>query len=236
MKHYLSFLGEMHQTLRRRSSYSTVRACVASLVFVLLAINCGPPPPGQYAVPESAMQAAERATTPKSAEGQASLPESAAVRLQEQPYLRNAFKEPVTASRSGLDDFFAKTRGTVQHAAVISGGSLDVLKAFVAKGWAPIVMIQFQGRTPEILPLSDYNDQLSEVYLQNPTNLSKRRLTYGDFETAWSKHSQNKCVLITPQKLTETDLQNALGRAIYPQKPSNKLPSEAANVTFHQSD
>ena len=73
-------------------------------------------------------------------------------------------------------------------------------------------MIQFQGRTPEILPVSDYNDQLSEVSLQNPTNLSKRRLTYKEFEAAWRKNSQNKCVLITPQKLTETDIQKVLGR------------------------
>ena len=203
MKRYLAFLGEIHQTLRRGSSYSTVCVCVTLLVFALLAIHCAPSRQGQYPVPETAMQAAE---------GQTSLPESATVRLQEQPYLRNAFKEPIPTSRSGLDDFFARTRGTVQHAAVVSGGSFDVLKAFVAKGWAPIVMIQFQGRTPEILPVSDYNDQLSEVQLQNPTNLSKRRLTYKEFETVWSRHSQNKCVLITPQKLTEKDIQNVLGK------------------------
>ncbi len=203
MKRYLSFLSEIHQTFRRGSSYSTVRACVALLVFALLAIHCTPSRQGQYQVPEPAMQAEEN---------QAGLPESATVRLQEQPYLRNAFKEPIPASRSGLNDFFARTRGTVQNAAVVSGGSFDVLKAFVAKGWAPIVMIQFQGRTQEILPVSDYNDQLSEVYLQNPTNFSKRRLTYKEFEATWRKNSQNKCVLITPQKLTETDIQNVLGR------------------------
>ena len=203
MKRYLSFLAEIHQTFRRGSFYSTVRACVVLLVFALSAIQCTSSRQEQYPVPETAMQAEE---------DQAGLPESATVRLQEQPYLRNAFKEPIPASRSGLDDFFARTRGTVQHATVVSGGSFDVLKAFVAKGWAPIVMIQFQGRTPEILPVSDYNDQLSEVSLQNPTNLSKRRLTYKEFETAWRKNSQNKCVLITPQKLTETDLQKVLGR------------------------
>lgn len=219
MKHNLFFSRGIRHALLTGFPCSTVCVCVASLVFVLLAINCGPPPQGQFDVPETAMQAAERTTTSQSTESQASLPESAAVRLQEQPYLRNAFKEPVRASRSGLDDFFAKTRGTVQHAAVVSGGSLEVLKAFIAKGWAPIVMIQFQGRTPEILPMSDYNDQLSEVSLQNPTNLSKRRLTYEEFKTAWSKNSQNKCVLITPQKLTETALQNVLGKY---------LPAEAS--------
>ena len=196
MKRNLSFLPEIHQTFRRGSSYSTVRACIVLLVFALLTIHCTPSRQGQYQVPETATQAEEN---------QAGLPESTTVRLQEQPYLRNAFK-------SGLDDFFARTRGTVQHAAVVSGGSFDVLKAFVANGWAPVVMIQFQGRTPEILPVSDYNDQLSEVSLQNPTNLSKRRLTYKEFEAAWRKNSQNKCVLITPQQLTEKDLQNILGK------------------------
>lgn len=209
MKRNLFFLQKVRQTLLTSSSYSALWTCVALLGFGLLAINCAAPPQGQYPVPETAMQAAEN---------QPSLPESATVRLQEQPYLRNAFKEPIPASRSGLDDFFARTRETVQHAAVVSGGSFDVLKAFVANGWAPIVMIQFQGRTPEILPVSDYNDSLSEVSLQNPTNLAKRRLTYKQFEEAWTKNSQNKCVLITPQQLTETDVEKGL---------SKYLPAEA---------
>ena len=201
MKRNLFFSREIRQELLTNASYSALCTCVALLVFGLLAINCATPPQGQYYVPETEMQAGEN---------QASLPESATVRLQEQPYLRNAFKEPIPASRSGLDDLFARTRGTTQHAAVVSGGSFDVLKAFVAHGWAPIVMIQFQGRTPEILPVSGYNDALSEVSLQNPTNLAKRRLTYEEFQTAWSKNSQNKCVLITPQQLTGVDLKNVL--------------------------
>ena len=217
MKRNLFFLPKVHQVLLAGSSYSTLRACVVLLVFLLLAINCGPPPQGQYYVPETAIKAAER-NVPEQAKQrqQGSLPESAVVRLEEQPYLRNAFKnafsEPIRASRTGLDDFYARTRGKVQHVAIISGASLDILKAFIAKGWAPIVMIQFQGRTPEILPVSDYNDQLSEVYLQNPTNFGKRRLSYEEFKTAWSKNSRNKCVLITPQPLNEVIIQNVLGR------------------------
>lgn len=217
MKHRLFVLRENRRSLLAGSSYSTVRACVVSLIFLLLASGCGPPPQGQYYVPESAIQAAERNVPERAKQReQVSLPESAMVRLQEQPYLRNAFKnafsQPMPTSRTGLDDFYARTRGKVQHVAIISGGSLDVLKAFIAKGWAPIVMIQFQGRTPEILPVSDYNDQMSEVYLQNPTNFAKRRLSYKEFETAWSKNSRNKCILITPQMLDEVTIQNVLGR------------------------
>ena len=213
MKHYLWYLRGFRQELLKGSAYSTVRACVASLVFILLAINCGPPPQGQYHVPETALAAAERNTSQASRGSEGSLPESATIQLQKLPYVRNAFKQPPrVGSRGGLDDFYATTRSSVQNLAIISNCSLDVLKAFVAKGWPPIVMIQFQGRTPEIVILSDYNDQLSEMSLQNPTSLNKRRLSYTDFEASWSKSSRNKCALITPQQLSETDVQNVLGR------------------------
>ena len=213
MKHYLSYLREFRQSLLTGSSYSTVRACVASLVFVLLAISCGPPPQGQYHVPETVLAAAERDTKPQSGQSQVSLPENATIQLQRLPYVRNAFKAPPrVGSRGGLDDFYATTRGTVQHVAVISNCSLDILKAFIAKGWPPIVMVQLQGRSPEILSLPAYNDQLGEISLQNPNSSTKRRLSYTDFEASWSKASRNKCVLITPQQLSDIDVQNVLGR------------------------
>jgi hypothetical protein len=214
MKRYLLFLRKVRQTLLEGSSYSTVRACVASLVFVILAISCGPPPQGQYYVPEVAVKAAEKNVTPRSAQSQGSLPDNALVRLQRMPYLRNAFKESPRGvhSRSGLDDFYARTRGTVQHASIITGGSLDILKAFIAKGWAPIVMIQLPGRNSQILPVSRYNDKSSEIFLQNPTNLAEQRLSYEEFEKYWGMSARGKFLLITPQALSDIDVQNVLGR------------------------
>ena len=215
MKRHLSFLKGVRQALLNGSSrsYSTARACVALLVFLLLAISCGPPPQGQYYIPESALAAAERTTTTtQSSQSQANLPESATIQLEKQPYLRNAFKERVrVSSRGGLADFHAMTRRQVQHSAIVANCSFDILKAFIANGWAPIVMIEFQGRTPEILPISQYNNQSGEVYLENPSNLNKRRLTFTDFETSWSRISQNKCILITPRQLSELDIRKALG-------------------------
>ena len=215
MKRHLSFLQEVRQALLNGSStaFLTVPVCIASLVFALLAISCGPLPQGQYPVPESALAAAEKATpTTQSGQTEAKLPESAIVQLEKQPYLRNAFKGRVrVSSRGGLDDFHATTRQQVQHSAVIANCSLDILKAFIAKGWAPIVMVEFQERTPEILPMSQYNDQSGEVYLENPSNLNKRRLTYKNFEASWSRISRNKCILITPRKLSELDIRKALG-------------------------
>lgn len=214
MKRQLSFFREVRQALLTGSSYSTVRACVALLVFALLAINCGPPPQGQFHVPETAIAAAEKNVTQKAKRDQAvSLPENATVHLQDRPYVRNAFKGPVNANtRGGLDDFYARTRGKVQHAAIISNCSLDVLKAFIAKGWVPIVKIQFSQGNSEILPLARYSDQSSEMFFQNPTSLSERRLSYKDFETTWTASSRNKCVLITPQQLSDLDVQRVLGK------------------------
>ena len=213
MKRHLFFLGKVRQALLSGSSYSTVCTCVASLVFVLLSINCGPAPKGQYYVPESAIAAAEKNITPQSTQNQPSLPENAFVRLQERPYVGNAFKEPPNAhTRGGLDDFYAKTRGAAQHAAIISNCSFDVLKAFIAKGWVPIVKIEFSRGRPEILPLTRYSDSTSEVSFQNPASFSERRLSYKDFETSWAASSRNKCVLITPQQLSDLDLEKVLGR------------------------
>ena len=167
MKRHLFFLRrEVGQSLLSGSLYSTVPACVAMLTFVLLAINCGPPTQGQYHVPESAIAAAERTTSQHSLQNKANLPESATVQLERLPYLRNAFKERVrVSSRGGLDDFHAASRAKVQHSAIITNCSFDVLKAFIAKGWAPIVMIEFRGRTPEILPLSHYNGAIRRSHL-----------------------------------------------------------------------
>ena len=214
MKRQLSFFREVRQALLTDSSYATVRACIALLVFALLAINCGPPPQGQFHVPETALAAAEKNVTQKAKRDQAvSLPENATVHLQDRPYVRNAFKGPVNANtRGGLDDFYARTRGKVQHAAIISNCSLDVLKAFIAKGWVPIVKIQFSQGNSEILPLARYSDQSSEMFFQNPTSLSERRLSYKDFETTWTASSRNKCVLITPQQLSDLDVQRVLGK------------------------
>ena len=215
MKRQLSFLKEVHQRLLSNSPYSTVCACVASLVFVLLSINCGPAPKGQYYVPESAIAAAEKNITPESKQNQPSLPENAFVRLQERPYVGNAFKEPPNAhTRGGLDDFYAKTRGTAQHAAIISNCSFDVLKAFIANGWVPIVKIEFSRGRPEILPLTRYSDAISEVYFQNPVSFSERRLSYKDFEASWATSSRNKCVVITPQQFSDSDLEKLLGKSL----------------------
>lgn len=211
MQRHLFFLREIHRIFVKSSLYSILRICVASFIFMVLVIGCGPAPKGQYYIPETVTAATE--TVPgESTHIQRSLPKAATVDLREMPYVRNVFRRPPDVSKGGLDDFYASTRATVQHIAVISNSSFDIVKAFVAEGWAPIVMIQLQGRRPEILPVSAYNDQLREVFLQNPVNMGERRVNYENFQTYWAASSRNKCVLITPQQLTEASVREILGK------------------------
>lgn len=211
MKRHLFFLREIHRILVVSFSYSILRGCVAFFLFMVLVMSCGPAPKGQYYIPET-VTAATGAMSTESTHIERSLPEAATIDLREMPYVRNVFRQPPNISKGGLDDFYASTRARVQHIAVISNSSFDILKAFVAEGWAPIVMIQLQGRRPEILPVSGYNDQLSEVFLQNPVNMGERRVNYENFGMYWAASSRNKCVLITPQQLTEASVREMLGK------------------------
>ena len=181
-------------------------------LFLMLALafwvlSCGPPPQtGKFPLPEAATT-----SRMQSGQSQASLPASGLVDLRQMPYVRNVFKTPPRISSGGLDDVFATLRSKVDNIAIISNGSLDVLKAFVAKGWAPIVLIHIpQTRSRELLPVVRYDDRASQFYLQNPTNLSERRLSYDDFEKAWAV-SRSKCLLITAQNLSEAKIQEVLG-------------------------
>ena len=205
-------LKNIHRTLITGFSYSTVSACMLLLVFVVLTINCGSPTKGQYYVPETAATTTTAKPMPtESRYTDSSLPKATVVNLRELPYVRNVFKETPDISRGGLDDFYLTTRGKAQHVAIVSNCSFDVLKAFVAKGWAPIVMVQLQGRRSEILPMSRYDDRAGEVSLQHLANFGERRVSYKNFERDWTS-SRNKCVLITPQQLSEATVRKVLSR------------------------
>lgn len=220
MKRHLPFLSEVRQTLRIYSPYSIVQTCIVLLVFPLLTINCGPlPQQEQTIVPETTPIAVEKTSKMPAKQGMTKLPESATVDLEKQHHLRIAFREPPSVqSRIALYNFLVKTHQNGQPAAVIVNCSFDVLKAFVAKGWAPIVMLRIQGRRPVILPVTHYNDQSGRVHLQNPFNLSTRKLSYEDFEKSWKIDPQHRCIIITRQRLTEANVQKVL---------NEYLPAEA---------
>ncbi len=206
MKCHLSYFYKVRKAILNFSSKSTILGCIVLLAFALLAINCGPLPTAEQIVPETNVK-------PPPIQTQGKLPETANIQLDKLGYLKGVFKRPPRVTSSGgLDDFVVMSRKDAKNSAIVSNCSFDILKAFVAQGWAPIVKYEFHGRTWEILPISEYNDQTQLISLQNPNQISKRRVNYKDFEASWSKSSGNKCVLITPVQITEQDVHKVLGK------------------------
>jgi hypothetical protein len=115
-----------------------------------------------------------------------------------------------------LDDLYATTRDSVDNIAVISRCDTDVLKAFIVKSWSPVVLMHLGGRQP--WALVGYDDARQEILLENPISRIVRPLQYKEFERAWSTGSGDKCVLITPGKLTQARVHAVLAEYLPPQR------------------
>lgn len=211
MKHVLLSLHKIRQTLSRGFENPISQTSIILIMFVLFTNSCGPLPTSEFEVPKTTIPTVNKTTNVQSPLTKSTLPESATINFQKTPYLRNVYKQPsIARSRLALLDFHNSMRDIGQHSAILSNCSLDILKAFVAKGWVPIVMIQIRERTPFISPISHYNNTSGVVHLQSPNSQSKRRLTFKDFEEAWHKESQKRCVIVTSKRLNKADVQQVL--------------------------
>ncbi len=209
----------MKRLLNESSSYEYVTKHLTStlpplfifLTITLFAINCGPMPSQRLPIPETS---SSEITTNTQSTNSMNLPKAAIVDLKEITFLKDALKTPVTSvsSRSGLEDFHVRNRANVRHSAIISNCNLDILKAFVAQGWAPIVKYEFHGRKSEIVPVSEYSDQTQQVSLQQVNGNAKRRVDYKDFETSFVRSSRNQCVLISRVQLSEANIRKVLSK------------------------
>ena len=141
---------------RLRCSYIckflSVLTCVISLIFMFMVTGCGPVPSSELNIPETTTPTVGESPQLQSKNSVVKLPVSAIVDLQKQPYLRKTFNNPINVNvrnRMALANFHLRMREIGQHSAILSNCSFDVLRAFVAKGWAPIVLVQL-GRKNSI--------------------------------------------------------------------------------------
>jgi len=134
------------------------------------------------------------------------LPASAAVDLTKKPLLKTFFRNEPDVTR--LEDLYGTTRGQVQNLSIVSNCDLAALKAFVATGWAPVILSRgsSKGRLSVVM---QYDDAAQQIQLGNPTRAG-RRLTYSDFEKEWATGSGRACALITPKKLNDASIRAAL--------------------------
>ena len=193
------------------------------LTLCLLIVSCGPAPQGErMPIPsatrsQSTSDSAPMATRATSAitSSTKGLPSAAAVDVTRKPLLKALFRNEPNVSR--VEDLYATTRGKVESLSVVSNCNLDVLKAFLATGWAPVILSRgsSKGRLTVVM---QYDDADQQIQIGNPLAAQRkglrtragRMLTYSEFEKEWATGSGRKCVLITPRKLNEMDIHAAL--------------------------
>jgi len=134
------------------------------------------------------------------------LPASAAVDLTKKPLLKTFFRNEPDVNR--LEDLYGTTRGQIENLSIVSNCDLAALKAFVATGWAPVILSRSSSKG-RLTVVMQYDDAAQQIQLGNPTRAG-RRFTYSDFEKEWATGSGRTCVLITPRKLNKMDIHAAL--------------------------
>ena len=194
------------------------------LALCILLVSCGPPPQtgklppipsANRSQPASASASTKTRTTSAMASATQGLPAAAAVDVTKKPLLKTFFRNEPGFNR--LEDLYATTRGQVQNLSVVSNCNLEVLKAFVATGWAPIILSRRSGKG-HLTTVMQYNDADQQIQIGNPLAAQReglrsrvgRMLTYSEFEKEWTTGSRRKCVLITPKKLHDADVRAAL--------------------------
>ncbi len=196
--------------------------CYTVFIFVLclFLVSCGPPPQTGKMPPipsatrsQSAATSAPMAT--RTAPATEALPATAAIDVTRKPLLKAFFKNEPNVNR--LEDLYATTKGQVENFSVVSNCNLDVLKAFVATGWAPVILSRGSSKG-HLTVVMQYDDGDQQIQIGNPLAAQRkgaqsrggRRLTYAAFDKEWATGSGRTCVLITPKKLSEMDIHAAL--------------------------
>ena len=194
------------------------------LALCVLLVSCGPPPQtgklppipsANRSQPASASAPTKTRTASAMASATQGLPAAAEIDFSKKPLLTAFFRNEPNVSR--LEELYGSTRGKVQHISVVSNCNLDVLKAFVATGWAPIFRSRRSGKG-HLSAIMKYDDAAQQIQIGNPLSARAKRprsrtgrtLTYSEFEKEWTTGSRNTCVLITPKRLHDLEIHAAL--------------------------
>ncbi len=191
------------------------------LALCLVLMSCGPPPQtGKRPPIPSANRSRPASTsapaTTRTAAATGALPASAAIDVTKKPILKTFFRMDHDVRR--LEDLYATTKGKVQNLSVVSNCNLEVLKAFVATGWTPVILSKRTAKG-HLLAVMKYDDADQKIQIGNPLGVRRkgagargaRTLSYPEFEKEWATGGSGKaCVLITPKRLHDVEIHAAL--------------------------
>lgn len=194
----------------------------AASIFALsiLLVSCGPPPQTGKLPPIPSANRSQPAPTSapaktRTAAATGALPASAAIDVTKKPILTTFFRMDHDIRR--LEDLYATTRGKVQNLSVVSNCNLEVLKAFVATGWTPVIL-SGRSNSRHLSAIMGYDDADQKIQIGNPLDARRkgagsrggRMLSYSEFEKEWATGSGKACVLITPKRLHDVEIHAAL--------------------------
>ena len=199
--------------------------CIVSiLALCLLLVSCGPAPQGERMPIPSATRSESASTSAPTRMRTGTLPSAAAIDVTKKPLLKTFFRIDHDVRR--LEDLYGSTRGKIQHISIVSNCNLDVLKAFVATGWAPVFRSRRSGKG-HLSAIMKYDDANQQIQIGNPLSARAktprsrvgRALSYAEFEKEWTTGSGNKCVLVTPKRLHDVEIHAALKKYL----PENRV-------------
>jgi hypothetical protein len=107
--------------------------------------------------------------------------------------------------------------------ASVSGCDLEVLKAFVASNWSPVVVITSPVGPKHIRAVIGYDDSAQRITLIDPVNLkqaAQANLEYSDFSKQWDD-PQKTCLLVSSQGIGEQRIKATLKKHL----PEEKVES-----------
>lgn len=197
----------------------------------LVVLGCAPSPQNQKWYIAELPSAAEPATSIRT---EVSLPPTARVRPRENPsglWLDRLFRSKelnTLKSLDYLDNLLAPdnpflTRGLRKrhktgeldtslvpknyNVTVVTHCDTEILKAFVASGWWPFVLLRNGSRIERLLVVG--YDDFGNIYLRDPRGPRVKRAVT-EFQRAWKYPSPSQCMLITLEKLNKYDVRRKL--------------------------
>jgi len=114
--------------------------------------------------------------------------------------------------------------------AMLTRCDFDIIKAFVAYGWAPAIILRSPTGPEHLRTVIGYNDPPEELTLTDPMNtvgptepgaLKQMKLSYADFLKMWDDQ-QKSCLLFFSQYTDESLIKNALWQFL-PKDKTNSI-------------
>jgi hypothetical protein len=99
---------------------------------------------------------------------------------------------------------------------IVSGCDLEVLKAFVATNWAPVIVARSPVGPKHVRVVVGYDDSSQRITLVEPMEYAPAVISYEDFLKQWDD-PQKTCLLVFSENPGKDRIENAL-RKYLPEK------------------